>query len=102
MPQELPVQRHAEQRRGVGGDVLDRGHIQGQRPEPAQVRAVASEEMPNATDLGDSAYPDSLMPWSESVPTEIRLKPKAAEEAAKIAGYRTKSRRQLTFPQKKG
>lgn len=59
------------------------------------------EEMPNAADLGDSAYPDSLMPWSESVPTEIRLKPKAAEEAAKIAGYRTKSRRQLTFPQKR-
>lgn len=43
------------------------------------------EEMPNAADLGDPAYLDSLMPWSESVPTEIRLKPKAAEEAARMA-----------------
>ena len=25
------------------------------------------------------------MPWSESVPAEIRLKPKAAEEAARMA-----------------
>ena len=31
------------------------------------------------------AYLDSLMPWSESVPAEIRLRPKAAEEAAKMA-----------------
>ena len=28
------------------------------------------------------AYLDSLMPWSESVPTEIRLRPEAAAEAA--------------------
>lgn len=43
------------------------------------------EEMPNAADLGDPAYLDSLMPWSESAPTEIRLKPKTAEEAARMA-----------------
>ena len=43
------------------------------------------EEMPNAADPGDPAYLDSLMPWPESVPAEIRLKPKAAEEAARIA-----------------
>ena len=41
--------------------------------------------MPNAADPGDPAYLDSLMPWPESVPAEIRLKPKAAEEAARIA-----------------
>lgn len=33
----------------------------------------------------DPAYLNSLMPWSESMPAEIRLKPKAAEEAAKMA-----------------
>lgn len=43
------------------------------------------EEMPNAADPGDPAYLDSLMPWSQSVPAEIRLKPKAAEEAARMA-----------------
>ena len=40
------------------------------------------EEMPNAADPGDPAYLDSLMPWSESVPADIRLKPEAAKEAA--------------------
>lgn len=43
------------------------------------------EEMPNAADLGDPAYLDSLMPWSGSVPEGIRLKPDAAAEAAKMA-----------------
>ena len=43
------------------------------------------EEMPNAENPDDPAYLDSLMPWSESVPAEIRLKPKAAEEAARMA-----------------
>ena len=43
------------------------------------------EELPNAADPGDPAYLDSLMPWSDSVPAEIRLKPEAAEEAAKMA-----------------
>ena len=43
------------------------------------------EEMPNAADPDDPAYLDSLMPWSESVPTEIRLGPEAAAEAAKMA-----------------
>lgn len=43
------------------------------------------EEMPNAEDPGDPTYLDSLMPWSESVPAEIRLKPKAAEETARMA-----------------
>ena len=33
------------------------------------------EEIPNAADPGDPAYPDSLMPWSESAPAEIRLRP---------------------------
>ena len=35
-------------------------------------------EMPNAADPGDLAYLDSLMPWSDSAPDEIRLKPFAA------------------------
>ena len=43
------------------------------------------EEMPNAKDPGGPAYLDSLMPRSGSVPAEIRLKPKAAEEAARMA-----------------
>ena len=43
------------------------------------------EEMPKAENPDDPAYLDSLMPWSESVPAEIRLKPKAAEEAARMA-----------------
>lgn len=43
------------------------------------------EEMPNADNPDDPAYLDSLMPWSESVPAEIRLKTKAAEEAARTA-----------------
>ena len=43
------------------------------------------EEMPNAADPDDPAYLDSLMPWSESVPTEIKLRPEAAAEAAKMA-----------------
>ena len=42
-------------------------------------------EMPNAADPGDLAYLDSLMPWSDSVPDEIRLEPAAAAEAAKMA-----------------
>ena len=41
--------------------------------------------MSNAADPGDPAYLDSLMPWSESVPAKIKLKPKAAEEAARMA-----------------
>lgn len=41
-PQELPIQRHFAQHRGIGGDVLDRDHSQGKRPEPAQVREVAA------------------------------------------------------------
>ena len=43
------------------------------------------EEMPNAENPDDPAYLDSLMPWSQSAPAEIRLKPKAAEEAARMA-----------------
>ena len=43
------------------------------------------EEMPNAADLGNPAYLDSLMPWSESAPSDIRLKPETAEEAARMA-----------------
>ena len=39
------------------------------------------EEMPNAADPGEPAYLDSLMPWSESVPADIRLNPEAAKEA---------------------
>lgn len=42
-------------------------------------------EVPNAADPGDPACPDSLMPWSDSVPGEIRLTPAAAAEAAKMA-----------------
>lgn len=43
------------------------------------------EEMHNAKDPSDPAYPDSPMPWSESVPTGARLKPEAAEETARMA-----------------
>ena len=43
------------------------------------------EELPNAADPDDPAYLDSLMPWSESVPAEIRLRPEAAKEAARMA-----------------
>lgn len=43
------------------------------------------EEMPNAEDPGDPACLDSLMPWSESVPAEVGLKLKAAEDAARMA-----------------
>ena len=42
-------------------------------------------EMPNADDPDDPAYLDSLMPWSDSVPAETRLKPEAAAEAVKMA-----------------
>ena len=41
-PQELPVQRHAARRRGLCQHMIDRGHSQDERPEPAQVHAVAS------------------------------------------------------------
>ena len=43
------------------------------------------EEIPDAANPGGPACLDSLMPWSESVPAEIRLKLKAAEEAARMA-----------------
>ena len=43
------------------------------------------EEMPNAENPDDPADLDSPMPWSDSVPAEIRLQPEAAEEAAKMA-----------------
>lgn len=43
------------------------------------------EEIPDAANPGDTACLDSLMPRSESVPAENRLKPKAAEEAARMA-----------------
>ena len=39
----------------------------------------------NAADPDDPASLDSLMPWSESLPAGIRLKPKGAEEAARMA-----------------
>ena len=42
------------------------------------------DEMPNAPDPGDPDDPvflDSLMPWSESVLAEMRLRPKAARMA---------------------
>ena len=39
----------------------------------------------NAADPDDPAYLDSLMPWSESLPAGIRLKPKGAGEAARMA-----------------
>ena len=48
-------------------------------------RGMPIEEMPSAEKPSDPAYLDSLMPWSESVPTGTRLKPKASEEAARMA-----------------
>lgn len=39
------------------------------------------EELPNAENPDDPAYLDSLMPRSDSVPADMRLKPKAAEMA---------------------
>ena len=38
------------------------------------------EGMPDAEGPGDPAYLDSLMPWLESAPAEIRLKPKIFSE----------------------
>lgn len=46
------------------------------------------EELPNAENPDGPAYLDSLMPRSDSVPADIGLKPKAAEEAAKMADNR--------------
>lgn len=43
------------------------------------------EEMPNAENPDDPAYLDSLVPWSESIPAEIRLRQEAARNAAKMA-----------------
>ena len=43
------------------------------------------EKMPNAKNPVDPAYLNSLMPWSECVSADIRLKPKAAEDAARMA-----------------
>ena len=42
-------------------------------------------EMSNAGNPDDPAYLDSLMPWSDSVPEGIRLKPAAAAAAAEMA-----------------
>lgn len=41
--------------------------------------------MPNAENPDDPAYLDSLMPWSESVPAETRLRPEAVKSVAKMA-----------------
>lgn len=41
--------------------------------------------MSNAEDPNDPAYLDSPMPWPESPPAAIRLKPKAAEKATRMA-----------------
>ena len=46
---------------------------------------VPLEETPNAKDPGGPAYLDSLMPWSESVPTGTRLKSEVVEEIARMA-----------------
>ena len=62
-----------------------RGHGQDDGLNPRKYVQWLLEEMPNAENPDDPAYLDSLMPWSESVPAEIRLKPRAAEEAAKMA-----------------
>ena len=42
-------------------------------------------EMPNAKDISDVNFLDSLMPWSASIPAELHLKPEVAAEAAKMA-----------------
>ena len=39
----------------------------------------------DGTPRGGPACLDSLKPWPESVPAEIRLKPNATEEAATMA-----------------
>ena len=82
---ELPLQRHAARRRGLGGNLLGGRNGQAGGLNPRKYLEWLLEEMPNAADLGDPAYLDSLMPWSDSVPEEIRLKPEAAAEAAKMA-----------------
>lgn len=46
---------------------------------------VDEYKMPNAADPGDPAYLDSLMPRSECASADIRLKPKVAKEAARMA-----------------
>lgn len=45
------------------------------------------EEMPNAKDPGGPAYLDSLMRWPESMPAEIRLKPRLIGQ--NVCPYRT-------------
>ena len=42
------------------------------------------EETPIVDNPGSPACLDSLMPWPESMPADIRPKPEAAEEAAKM------------------
>lgn len=59
-------------------------------------------EMPNAADPGDLAYLDSLMPWSDSAPDEIRLKPAAAAEAAAVCMAAPSVRLQPTAEQVRG
>ena len=73
---------------------------------------INPEYSPVGTDLYNPCVPGSrlgvtagelreLTARRGSLAEKLTLAAKAAEEAAKIAGYRTKSRRQLTFPQKR-
>lgn len=48
------------------------------------MRALAARGDVQRKDPGDPVYLDSLILWSESVPAGTRLKPEAAEEAARM------------------
>ena len=88
LPQELPAKRHAARHRGVCQSAGVYSIVVAVKMnELNQCKYVQwlLKETPNAEDPGDPVCPDSLMPWSDSVPTDIRPKPKPAEEAARMA-----------------
>ena len=64
---------------------VTRGHGQDERPEPAQVRAVAARGDAQRRRPGRPGLPRLADAVVGTVPAEVRLKPKAAEEAARKA-----------------
>lgn len=88
LSQELSAARHAVRHRGVcrfAGVYSIVVAVKTNELNQCKYVQWLLKETPNAEDPGDPAYPDSLMPWSDSVPTDIRPKPKPAEEAARMA-----------------
>lgn len=77
----LAVFREEEPGRFGGKNSETSGWVKVTRQGIAAAKAIVPAA--SAAGPGDPAYLDFLMPWSESVPAEIRLKPEAAEEAAR-------------------